>query len=106
MNPNNPVNLIELAQQSSLKELADDKYKIEVKIVPAEDLEEKKARIKRESEDAKVRRWLTLLLVPATFALCAWAVLTGKSVGQSLLTSAVPAILGYLFGKQSQGGHK
>jgi len=98
MTPNTKSNPSELTSKYDLNELA-DKYKVEVKIVPAEDPEEKRARIKREGEDAKMKRWLTLLLVSSTIALCAWTVLTGQSVGESLLKLLVPATIGYIFGR-------
>jgi hypothetical protein len=96
MTPNTDSNQSELTVKVDLNDLA-NKYKISID--PAEDPEEKKARIKREGEDAKMKRWLTLLLVSSTIALCAWAVLTGQSAGESLLKLLVPATIGYIFGR-------
>ena len=104
MTPNKQSAPNEFIGTCDLNDLAEH-YKVEVRIVPAEDLDDKTARIKREAEDAKMKRWLTLLLVLATIALCAWSVSMGQGVGE-FLKSAVPAVLGYLFGKYKQSGDK
>jgi hypothetical protein len=98
MTPNTKSDPSELTAKFDLNDLANNN-KVKVEIVSAEDPEEKRARIKREGEDAKMKRWLTLLLVSSTIALCAWTVLTGQSSGESLLKLLVPATIGYIFGR-------